>query len=102
MSLSPRQSAGFERMIFTLPRELATALDRYARAVRGGNKSGFVADALQSHIDFLNRRRHTDLLRSSYAEAAAGSAALTREWQPLDRELSERLGKLEKKHRASR
>ena len=39
-----------ERVIFTLPRKVVAHLERYARIVRGGNKSGFVADAIEAYI----------------------------------------------------
>ena len=38
---------GSERMIFTLPKALAGELEEYARLLRDGNKSGFVADAIR-------------------------------------------------------
>jgi hypothetical protein len=37
-----------QRVIFSLPRELVAEIRRYASELRGGNKSGFVADAIRS------------------------------------------------------
>ena len=59
MKESTTNHSGSERMIFTLPKALAAELERYSRVLRGGNKSGFVADAIRSYIDHFRRRRHT-------------------------------------------
>jgi metal-responsive CopG/Arc/MetJ family transcriptional regulator len=88
-------------MIFTLPKPLAAELEEYARVLRGGNKSGFVADAVRSYIDHFRRRRHTALLRSSYAAAADQSRALAREWELLDDETWARLDQLGAKTKKS-
>lgn len=72
--------------MFTLPRELAAELKKYASAVRGGNKSGFVADAIRSYIDQFRRRRHTQLLRQSYAQSANDSRAVFGDWTSIDDE----------------
>ena len=88
----PRHS---ERVIFSLPKPLAAQLRRYAKAVRDGNKSGFVADALQAYIDHLRKARHTQKLRQSYAAAARHGRAICREWEQLDREAWAKLDELE-------
>ena len=75
-----------QRVIFSLPPELVDDLQRYANQLRGGNKSGFVADALRSYIDQLHKTRHTAKLRQAYAASAAAGLAITRQWEPLDAE----------------
>ena len=90
---------GSERMIFTLPKPLAAELKEYACILRGGNKSGFVADAIRSYIDSLRRRRHTALLRESYAASAAHGRMVAREWEPLDDETWARLDQVDRKGR---
>jgi metal-responsive CopG/Arc/MetJ family transcriptional regulator len=87
---------GSERMIFTLPKALTVELEEYARVLRDGNKSGFVADAIRAYIDHFRKRRHTQLLRQSYAQAAAQSQAVNEEWEALDDETWARLDRLEK------
>jgi len=77
--------------MFTLPRSLAADLGEYANAVRNGNKSGFVADAIRSYIEHFRNRRHTELLRRSYAASAGDSQAVNRAWEPLDDETWARL-----------
>jgi hypothetical protein len=89
-------STGSERLIFTLPKSLAAELEEYARVLRNGNKSGFVADAIRSYIEYFRKRRHTQLLRESYAAAAEAGQAVNREWEPLDDETWARLDQLEK------
>jgi hypothetical protein len=75
-----------QRVIFSLPPELVADVQRYATQMRGGNKSGFVADALRSYIDHLRKARHTAKLREAYAASAAAGLAITRQWEPLDAE----------------
>jgi metal-responsive CopG/Arc/MetJ family transcriptional regulator len=91
--------SGSARMIFTLPRALAAELAEHARVLRGGNKSGFVADAVRSYIEQFRRRRHTAAARESYAAAAEQGRAVAREWEPLDEETWARLDELEAKTR---
>jgi hypothetical protein len=87
--------SGSERMMFSLPKALAAELEEYARVLRQGNKSGFVADAVRAYIDHFRRRRHTALLRQSYAAAAKAGGDIAREWEPLDEETWSRLDELE-------
>jgi metal-responsive CopG/Arc/MetJ family transcriptional regulator len=92
-------SGSSKRVILTLPKPLAAELAKYARLLRGGDKSGFVADALRSYIDQFHRRRHVALVRESYAAAANHARALAREWAPLDDETWARLDELAAKSR---
>jgi metal-responsive CopG/Arc/MetJ family transcriptional regulator len=95
MKGSRSTSGRFERMISTLPRPLAEELVEYARVLKGGNKSGFVADAIRSYIEHYRRLRHTALLRRSYAAAAKKSQAVAHEWETLDDATWARLDELE-------
>jgi metal-responsive CopG/Arc/MetJ family transcriptional regulator len=99
-SMKKRSSSGSsKRVSLTLPKPMAVELAKYARLLRGGNKSGFVADAVRSYIDQFHRRRHTALVRESYAAAATHARAVAREWALLDEETWARLGELEAKPR---
>jgi hypothetical protein len=93
--MKKRSSSGSsKRVTFTLPKPLAAKLAEYARVLRGGNKSGFVADAVRSYIDQFHRPRHTALVRKSYAAAATHARELARVWTPLDHETWARLDEL--------
>jgi metal-responsive CopG/Arc/MetJ family transcriptional regulator len=90
-----KSNTGSERVIFTLPKDLTVELDQYARVLRNGNKSGFVADAIRSYIAYVRKRRHTELLRESYAAAAGKSRAVNEVWEPLDEETWAQLEQIE-------
>lgn len=90
-------SGGSERVIFTLPKQLAAELEEYAGVLRGGNKSGFVADAVRAYIDHFRRLRHTERWRRSYAAAAGPNREIAREWEGLDDTTWKRLDALEAK-----
>jgi metal-responsive CopG/Arc/MetJ family transcriptional regulator len=92
-------SGSSKRVILTLPKALAAELAKYARLLRGDDKSGFVADAVRSYIDQFRRHRHPALFRESYAAAATHARAVAREWALLDEETWARLGELEAKSR---
>jgi metal-responsive CopG/Arc/MetJ family transcriptional regulator len=77
---------GCERVIFSLPKPLAAELRKYADACRGGNRSGFVADAVRAYIKSLRRHRHTAKLRASYAQAAQHSLSISEDFRYLDEE----------------
>ena len=81
----------YERMIVSLPAPLVARVRRLADIVRDGNKSGFVADAIQAYIDHLRKPRHTEKLRQSYAASAGDSAAIAQAWERLDDEAWVRL-----------
>jgi hypothetical protein len=82
-------------VIFSLPKGLVADLEYYAGLVRGGNKSGFAANALHAFISRLRKMRHTRQLRESYAAAAGESLAVAREWDPLSDEVWAKLEKAE-------
>ena len=96
---SPRQGGSHERVMVTLPKPLVEKLRRFAGVFRGGNKSGFVADAIQSHIERLRKARHTAKLRESYAAAGQEGLAITKEWEAADDELGARLEERKPKRR---
>ena len=89
------------RVIFTLAPDLVADIKRYASKLRGGNKSGFVADAVRSYIDQLHKAGHTARLRQAYADSAEAGLAITRQWEPLDAEAWARLDR-KKPHRKDR
>ena len=92
---SRKAAVAHERAIFSLPKELLAELGRYAQVVRGGNKSGFVADAIQAYITHLRKTNHTRKLRQSYAAAAGESLAVAQEWEPLSEEAWAKLNEVE-------
>jgi hypothetical protein len=92
---SQHPETGSERVIFTLSKALAADVEEYARVLRNGNKSAFIADAIRSYIDNFRKRRHTQLLRQVYGRAAEQSQAINREWEPLDDETWVRLDELQ-------
>lgn len=75
-----------QRVMLTLPKTLLHDLQRYARSFRGGNKSGFVADAIQAYISHLEKARHTRKMRDSYAAAATDTLASVKEWEDITKE----------------
>jgi hypothetical protein len=79
-------ATAYERVIVTLPRALVSALRSCADLYRAGNKSGFVADAVSSHIERLRKEEFTRRMRESYAASAAPGLRIAREWEPLDEE----------------
>ena len=96
MSTKHVSETGSERVMFTLPRALAGEVEEYARLLRNGNKSGFVADAIRSYISYFRKRRHTELLRESYSASAEQSLVIAQEWEPLDDAIWAKLDRLEK------
>lgn len=90
-----KRNAGHERVIVTLPKPLVTQIRQFASAFRGGNKSGFVADAIASHIDRLGRARHTARLREAYAAAARRDRGIAKEWEHVDNEAWEMLDEIQ-------
>ncbi len=84
-----------ERAIFTLPAPLVAEIRAYAKAVRGGNKSGFVADAVRAYIELLRKKQYTAMVRESYAAAASDELAVLRDWEAVDAEAWDELDKAE-------
>ncbi len=76
-----------ERVIFTLPKRVVARLERYAGLVRGGNKSGFVADAIEAYISHLRKAAHTRKLRKAYAASAGENLSIARAWELLSDEV---------------
>ena len=98
--MKKRSSSGSsKRVSLTLSKPMAAELAKYARLLKGGNRSDFVADAVRSYIDQFRRHHHTALFRESYAAAATHARALAREWTPLDEETWARLSEPEAKSR---
>jgi hypothetical protein len=85
-----------ERVLVTLPRPTATKLTKYAKVCRQGNKSGFVADAIEAYVAALHRGRHTRNLRQAYAASAEQALRVASEWQHVDEEVWAQLDRLEK------
>lgn len=86
----------YDRVIFSLPRPLVAKLKKYSRVCRGGNKSGFVADALDSYINALQQSRHAARLRTSYTAARRESQAIMDDFAHIDEETWSQIDKLDK------
>ena len=84
--ITRKRTTASERLIVSLPKALVLELRRFATKYRGGNKSGFVADAIESHISRLRKARHTARLRKAYADAAEQSMRVAEEWEQVDNE----------------
>lgn len=96
MKTNPHHAnTAYKRAIFTLPKKVVAELERFARIVRGGNKSGFVADAIQAYITHLRKVAHTRKLRASYATLAKDSLAIAQEWELLSDEVWAKLQETE-------
>jgi metal-responsive CopG/Arc/MetJ family transcriptional regulator len=80
------KSQEFDRVIVSLPKPLIGDLRRYSQLFRGGNKSGFVADAVRNHIAYLRKLQHTAKLREAYAASAKDSFQVHQIWDPLSAE----------------
>ena len=93
--ITRKRSTASERLIVNLPKSLVLELRRLATKYRGGNKSGFVADAIESHISSLRKARHTARLRKAYAAAAEQSMRVAEEWEQVDNESWAILDRLE-------
>jgi len=91
------EDARFQRVIVSLPRPLVGELRRFAGIFRGGNKSGFVADAIRGHMEQLRKVRHTQKLREGYAAATQQSRAVALDWAHVDEEAWAQLDALETK-----
>jgi DNA-binding transcriptional MocR family regulator len=83
------------RQLFTLPPHLVEQIETYADICRGGNKSGFVADAVEAYINSLGHYRHAQKLRAAYTAAAHQSQLVAADFEHLDNEIWARLDQLE-------
>ena len=83
------------RTLYTLPSAVVKNIDTYARKIRQGNKSGFVADAIEAYIKLLQKKVETNRLRDSYALAAQDNLKTAQEWQVADAELDKALDEIE-------
>jgi len=87
----------YKKALFNLPEPLLSDIERYAKKVTEGNKSGFVAKATTAYIDYLHRVEHTAKLRKSYKEAAAENLRIAHEWRFVDAETARMLDDDEEK-----
>lgn len=84
-----------ERVLYTLPSTVVQNIDRYARKIRKGNKSGFVADAIEAYINLLKKNVETNRLRDAYTLSAQNGIKIANEWQVADAELDKALDDIE-------
>jgi metal-responsive CopG/Arc/MetJ family transcriptional regulator len=84
-----------QRVLLSLPTSVVQQLDKYAGICRRGNKSGFVADAVEAYVKALRQHRRTQRLRQSYAAAAGHGLAIAQQWQEIDDDAWAKLDQLE-------
>lgn len=89
----------YKRAIFSLPAPLLNRLSKYATIASGGNKSGFVAEAIEEKMDCIRKSAHTRELREAYKATAARGLCVTKEWEQADDELWLRLDELEARNK---
>ncbi|HSX24867.1 MAG TPA: hypothetical protein VLG69_02795 [Candidatus Andersenbacteria bacterium] len=85
-----------ERVLYTLSSDVVKSVERYARKIRNGNKSGFVADAIEAYINLLKKNVETNRLSDAYALSAKYNRKINQEWQVADAELDKALDDIEK------
>lgn len=84
-----------ERVLFTLSSDVVENVNSYAKKIRKGNKSGFVADAIEAYIKLLKKKVETERLRESYKAAAEDSFKIHQEWRFADSDVEQALRKME-------
>jgi metal-responsive CopG/Arc/MetJ family transcriptional regulator len=87
----------YQKVMLSLPKPLVKELTDIAKAVQGGNKSGFAASAIRAHIDWWRKANHTRKLRAAYNATASESLAIAKEWEDIDDELWQKLDEIEQK-----
>jgi metal-responsive CopG/Arc/MetJ family transcriptional regulator len=83
----------YKKVMLSLPDALVKELERYARMLNQGNKSGFVAQAIEDKIQYLRKAHYTEKMRESYKAAAARNKHIMEDWKHVDAEMARRLDK---------
>lgn len=86
----------YKKVMLSLPEPLLKEIEKYARVLADGNRSGFVAKAVEEKIEYLRKAHHSQKMREAYTAAAQDSLRLTQEWEPLDDEVWHQLDEIEK------
>jgi len=76
-----------KRVNITLPPETLKLIDRVSK----DNRSEFINKAVRLHVNRLERARLKQRLKETYLERAKEDLAIAKEWEPIERELWEKL-----------
>jgi len=80
-----------KRVNITLPPETLELIDRVSK----DNRSEFINKAVRLYANRLERARIKQKLKETYLERAKEDLAIAQEWEPIERELWEKLEKEE-------
>jgi len=81
-----------KRVNITLPPETLELINRVSK----DNRSEFINTAVRLYANRLERARLKQRLKEAYLERAKEDLAIAKEWQPIERELWEKLEKEER------
>ena len=76
-----------KRINITIPEDTLELVDR----IREENRSEFINRALKVYVNRLERSKLKKQLKQAYQERAKEDLATVREWEPVERELWEKL-----------
>lgn len=76
-----------KRVNITLPPETLKLIDRVSK----DNRSEFINKAVRLYVNRLERARLKQKLKETYLERAKEDLAIAKEWEPIERELWEKL-----------
>ena len=76
-----------KRVNITLPPETLKLIDRVSK----DNRSEFINKAVRLYANRLERARLKQRLKETYLERAKEDLAIAKEWEPIERELWEKL-----------
>lgn len=86
----------YKKMLISLPEPLVEKLAEYAAKSHGGNKSGFVAQAIEDKIERLYKVAYTEKMRDAYRTSAKRNQAMLKEWRYVDAQTAQILEDSEK------
>ncbi|MEA1964288.1 MAG: hypothetical protein U9O41_04075 [Candidatus Aerophobetes bacterium] len=81
-----------KRVNITLPPDTLELIERVSK----DNRSQFINKAVKLYASRLERAKLKQRLKQAYLERAKEDLAIAQEWEPIERELWEKLGKEEK------
>ena len=81
-----------KRVNITLPPETLELIDRVSK----DNRSQFINRAVRLYANRLERARLKQRLKKAYLDRAKEDLAIAQEWEPIERELWEKLQKGER------
>ena len=81
-----------KRVNITLPPETLKLINRVSK----DNRSEFINRAVRLYVNRLERAKLKQRLRKAYLERAKEDLAIVQEWEPIERELWEKLEREER------